>query len=297
MHAILITHTPRHIRRTLMGVVHQLRRPDSITVSLDGDSPELVSLIHACAAEFNVPIRLVTRPHQGVCRSAQVRNNGARAAIEAGAAPDDLLIFFDGDCCPAPESLKNYEALFATPGSSPVSLVLGHWCTLTPEQTQAFDEAALAAGRWPVTPSPRELQKLPARQRRYHRQMFFRKLGLGKSHKPKLASGNFGVRVSAFTAVNGFDELYEGYGQEDDDLGRRLYKSGARAVMGVDRCLVFHQWHPTRQPGPWETAPGVQRFNQPYAIHAERGLSNPAHQPVPLVTLCHSTPSPLASHV
>jgi cellulose synthase/poly-beta-1,6-N-acetylglucosamine synthase-like glycosyltransferase len=283
VHVVIITHTPRHIRRTLMGVAVQRRAADSITVSIDGDGAEVVQAVRDAAAEFGVAVNLVTRAHQGVCRSAQVRNNGARAAIEGGAGTDDVLVFFDGDCCPAPDALERFELLFAKRGKRPVALVIGHWITLSETQTKAFDERALRNGAWPVMPSDDELAKLPRRQRRYKRQLALRRLGLSKGHKPKLASGNFAIRVGEFVAVNGFDEMYEGYGQEDDDLGRRVYKHGGRAVMGVDQCLVFHQWHPTRQPGAWETAPGVERFKKPYGVEAERGLRNPKEQPMPRV--------------
>lgn len=281
-----------------MGVACQKRPADSITVTVDGDGAEIAELVAACAVEFGRSIHLVMRKHTGVCRSAQVRNNGARAAMEAAAEQSgenlpandrDALVFFDGDCSPVPENLAAYERLLETPtrnGSRKVDLVLGHWVTLTPEQTAAFDEGALKAGKWPVMPSDEELKKLPRRQRRYLRQMFLRRLGLSKGHKPKLASGNFAIRASMFRLVNGFDELYEGYGQEDDDLGRRVYRAGGRAAMGVDTAIVLHQWHPTRQPGAWQTAPGVDRFKLPYEIKAERGLMNPVEQESPVVRWC-----------
>ncbi|MBX9735847.1 MAG: glycosyltransferase [Phycisphaerales bacterium] len=297
IHVIVTTHTTRHLRRTLMGVASQWRKADSVTVTIDGDGAEILELVRACAEEFAMPIRVVSRVHQGVCRSAQVRNNGARAAI-AAAMPDDMLVFYDGDCCPAPEALERYERLFeraswgfGTMGGTAsvdddrrkVVLVIGHWITLTPEQTEQFDERALRMGKWPAKPDEEEIAKLPRRRKRYMRQLLMRKLKLAKGHKPKLASGNFGIRVSEYVAVNGFDELYEGYGQEDDDLGRRVYKHGGRVAIGVDQCLVFHQWHPTRQPGAWETAPGVARFKKPYGVEAERGLKNPVSQPDPVV--------------
>lgn len=297
IHVIVTTHTTRHLRRTLMGVASQWRKADSVTVTIDGDGAEIVELVRACSVEFGMQIRVVSRAHQGVCRSAQVRNNGARAAI-AEASPDDVLIFYDGDCCPAPEALERYERLFegsnwwagargklsrAVEGDVPVVLVIGHWITLDRDQTEQFDERGLRQGKWPARPSEEELAKLPRRRARYTRQLLMRKLGLAKGHKPKLASGNFGIRVSEFVAVNGFDELYEGYGQEDDDLGRRVYKHAGRVAIGVDQCLVFHQWHPTRQPGAWETAPGVARFKRGYSVEAERGLKNPVTQPEPRV--------------
>jgi hypothetical protein len=287
IHVIVITHTTRHLRRTLLGVAAQTRRADSVTVSIDGSLAEIRQLVADVCDETGLSIALVEREHQGVCRSAQVRNNGARAVIDSGAAPDDLLVFYDGDCCPAPDALATYHRLvFGVDGRDHQGdIVVGHWIALTPEQTEAFDEAALKRGDWPARIDPSILSRLGARRRRYKRQLLFKRLGLGKPHKPKVASGNFGVLVDFFQRVNGFDELYDGYGQEDDDFGRRVYRAGGRPIIGVDRVLVFHQWHPTRQPDAWATAPGVKRFKRPFQTRCLHGLDNPVAQPTPSVTL------------
>jgi len=53
------------------------------------------------------------------------------------------------------------------------------------------------------------------------------------------------VRRSDFEAVNGFDERFVGWGQEDDDLGLRLRAAGVRleTILGQTRSL--HVWHET----------------------------------------------------
>lgn len=294
LHVIVTTHTPRHLRRTLLGVACQSRRADSVTVTVDGDGaargpdgsgPTLREVAAAAAIEMAMPIRLVTRKHQGVCRSAQVRNNGARTLV---ANDDDLLVFFDGDCCPEHNALEAYADL----ASSGCEVMIGHWLPLTEQETASFDEAALRAGRPPAPVTPERESRLSRRVGRYRRHLLLRRLGLlqliGQGHKPKLASGNFAIRLGLFRAINGFDELYEGYGQEDDDLGRRAYKaagSASRIGIAVDSAMVFHQWHPTRAPTDWHAQPGVARFKAGYRVRCERGLERPVDQPDPMVEL------------
>lgn len=289
---IVTTHTPRHLRRTLLGVARQSRRADSVTVTVDGDctapgaggggSAGVREVVAAAAADFGLRVRLVTRAHQDVCRSAQVRNNGARAVI---GDDTDLLVFYDGDCMPERSALAAFEELDAR-GKH---VCIGHWVPLTQQETDALDEAAIAAGTFePMTPE--RWARLSQRVARYRRHLLLRRTGLlgllGQGHKPKLASGNFAVRLGLFRAVNGFDEQYEGYGQEDDDLGRRLYRaagSASRIGIAVDRALVFHQWHPTRAPVDWHAQPGVARFGRPYTVRCERGLERPVDQPLAVV--------------
>lgn len=292
VHVALSTHRTLHLRRTLLGVSVQSRPATSVIVSVDGDPDDVRRVVREASAEFGLRIVLTMRPHQGVCRSAQVRNNAVRALRDPRAGvttrPDDIVVFYDGDCCPAPDALEQHTRLHEATGSRGV--VLGHWIPLTPEQTEAFDEAALRAGNWPAKVNPELLSKLAHREKRYRRQMFLKRIWLEKAHKPKLASGNFSVRLGDYLSVNGFDEGYEGYGQEDDDLGRRLYDAGVRPIVGVRQCLVFHQWHVSRAPTDWHNAPGVVRFNERYRVRAELGMNHPKNQPASSVEVFEPVP-------
>jgi hypothetical protein len=278
-HAIISTHTTRHLRRTLLGVLAQTRRADSVTVTCDTDAADIAELVASVSAEAGAPITLVQRPFQGASRSSQVRNNGVRAILATEHAPDDLLWFLDGDCLPAPDCLMRHISL--CPAGR---LVVAFRIDLTPEQTEALDDAAILRAQ-PIIPTSDQLAGLSTRALRYRRAAFMRRLGLGKPHKPKLLSANFAVRLADYLAVNGFDEEYTGYGQEDDDLGRRLYAIGVRPAIGVATAVAYHQYHPTRAPQAWEASPNAARFAAPFTPRCEWGVANPAPQPEPVVTL------------
>lgn len=307
-HAIISTHTTRHLRRTLLGVLAQSRRPESVVVTCDTDASDIAELVALLAAERKggAPITLVQRPHQGASRSSQVRNNGVRAIVAHEHAPDDILWFLDGDCLPAPDCLEQHVRLCSSPAASGGSgrvleaggvgggggrgrvnsrgrLVVAFRIDLTPEQTDALDEASITRAE-PIVPSAAQLSGLAARARRYRRAALMRRLGLGKPHKPKLLSANFAVRLGDYLAVNGFDEEYTGYGQEDDDLGRRLYKIGVKPVIGILEAMTFHQYHPTRAPGAWEASPNAARFAKPFTPRCVHGVEDPVAQPPPQVT-------------
>ena len=59
----------------------------------------------------------------------------------------------------------------------------------------------------------------------------------------KLRSGNFGIWREDFQLVNGFDENFQGWGGEDDDLGRRLRRAGIRLESIVRQTHSYHLWH------------------------------------------------------
>lgn len=279
-HAIVITHTARHLRRTLLGVAAQSVAPVTLCVSCDSDDPAIADVVRHAARDMGRPILLVQRPHQGQSRSSQVRNNAVRALVADSTPPQpaDLLWFLDGDCIPAPDCLARILAFPAR------RLVVAFRVDLTPEQTNGITDDAVRAGTF-VTPTPQQLESLRTRDQRYRRAALLRRLGLGKPHKPKLLSANFGVTLADYQRVNGFDESYVGYGQEDDDLGRRLYAAGVRPVVAVASALAYHQWHETRAPQAWEKSPNAQRFAGAWSVRASTGLDAPAAQPTPVVTL------------
>lgn len=271
--AIVSTHTTGHLRRVLLGIACQRRRADRVVVSFDGDAAELREEAAAAAGELGIATTLVMRAHAGTARSGQVRNNAVRALAGDGVPNDALLVFLDGDICAGPGCFAAHERL-----SEAGELVLGFRHDLSEEQTAAFDDAALRDGREPVALTAQQRSALETRAKRYARQLFWKRFGLGKKHKPKLLSANFAVRLGAFARVNGFDELYEGYGQEDDDLGRRLQGAGYRPALGLREATAYHLWHPTRAPGDWEKSPNAARFLKGGPVRCVQGLANPKPQ-------------------
>src|SRR5262249_14191985 len=129
---------------------------------------------------------------------------------------------------------------------------------LTADQTGALTPEHFARGELPQVSADQE-SRLRERDRRYRRQLLLRRLGLGKDHKPKLLSANFSTPWPHYREINGFDETYVGYGQEDDDLGRRLYRAGGLPVVAVAAIPVYHLYHDTRAPGKWEESPNAAR--------------------------------------
>lgn len=279
VYAVLITHTPRHLRRSLLGIAAQSRRPDATIVSCDGDQDELAAVVAGCSAEFAVPLTIVRRAHTGSSRSSQVRNNAVRALRDHGPRSEDRIVFFDGDCCPAAGAVGAHEAL-----GGERDLVIGFRIELSEAQTERFDEEAVRRGEPPAPLEPAQMALLEDRQRRYERQRFLRRIGLTKPHKPKVLSANFSVSWGLYEKINGFDEEFIGWGGEDDDFSRRIYQAGGRPVVAITRAVVYHQYHPTRAPASWRQAPGVGRFKQRLPMRCARGLDNPLEQPAVRVT-------------
>ncbi len=62
----------------------------------------------------------------------------------------------------------------------------------------------------------------------------------GKRTRPRIRGGNFAVAADLFQAVNGFDEVYCGYGKEDSDLRDRMRNAGARGISVWTSAIATH---------------------------------------------------------
>lgn len=285
--AIICTHTPRHLRWTLLGLATQRRKADRVVVSTDGVKPDIRAVMESAAEEWGLPLVLVEREHAGIARSGQVRNNAVRGLRRIGVNDDAVLVFFDGDMFATPGVLAEHERLMsgraARPDGGGFEWVIGWRIELTQAQTAAMSDAEALAGRLPVDVSAEQFAALDRQQWRMAKYMHLRRLGLHrlglvKPHKPTILAANFGARLRVFEAVNGFDERFEGYGQEDDDLARRLHQGGYRAAVGVRDCVNLHLWHETRAPIDWETSPTVKMLHAPAPTRCVEGLDRPRAQ-------------------
>ena len=48
--------------------------------------------------------------------------------------------------------------------------------------------------------------------------------------------------------MNGFDQNFVGWGYEDDDFARRLYRAGVEPQSVMDQARAIHLWHPSLAP-------------------------------------------------
>lgn len=284
---ILITHTPDRLRRTILGVAWSSRPADRVVLSCDSDNPAILDAARDAAHEAGLLLTVIQRPNTGRGRAAQARNNAVRFLLAEGFGPGARLVFLDGDCVPLHETIARHERALER-----ADLVLGWRYDLTPEQDASFDEPALRRGAMPFSPTAEQTRAVEKRHGRYRRQLVLRRLGLAKPHKPKLLSANFACTLDAYRAVNGFDESFEGWGQEDDDFGKRLMQSGRRVRVALRDILACHQYHPTRAPADWKQSDNARRLRAGRPPVCERGLSNPLDQPEPAVIRLDPPASP-----
>jgi len=238
---------PRHLALVLASIAAQTGVDGRIEVIVadDGSCDETADVVAGFSATTRMPVRFATEPHAGF-RLARVRNRGARLA------GGDYLLFLDGDCILPRDHLATYLDR-RRPGVAHLG-----GCARLPEAASAtLSPATLASTGIEALVPASERQLLRHRFRKAWWQELLR-----HPTKPRLVGNNFGVWRRDFERVNGFDERFTGWGQEDDDFGLRLRAAGVRLQSILDRTCSFHVWHPTDPTATkrWRDGPNVGYF-------------------------------------
>ena len=258
----------------LRGLAPQCGEDHVVVVADDGSRPEQVAALRAGLPRFTCPVKHVWQPDVGFT-AARSRNLGA---LHADA---DYLVFLDGDCVPNPHFVRLHAQL-AEPGC----FVNGSRVLLSPRLTRdtvegRADLSSLQATDWLRLRVGGDVNKLTHlvhwRGAPFRVEKRFRWKGI--------RSCNFALHRSDYEAVNGFDEIYSGWGHEDADLVLRLHHQGSRRKNGFLGTEVFHLWHrESSREGEQANRQRVLARMKTGIIRAESGLAEAARAKDVVVT-------------
>jgi glycosyltransferase involved in cell wall biosynthesis len=243
---------PRHLELVLASIAAQTGVDGrfEVIISDDGSTDGTASLVRDFAAQARFPVRFTSQPHDGF-RLARTRNAGARLSAS------DYLLFLDGDCILPHDHVAAYLERRRR-GQA----LLGYCARLPEDTSERLDPATIATTDLSSLAPASERQLLAKRFRKAWWHAMLR-----HSTKPRLAGGNCGMWRRDFEAVNGCDERFVGWGQEDDDLGLRLRAAGVRLESILDRTWSLHVWHPVDTSATPRWRDGV---NVPYFLRRGR---------------------------
>ncbi len=253
----------------LLGLARQTVLPAEVLIADDGSNPSLVETVKAISKSLPFPVTHVWQPSEGF-RASRSRNNAIHLA--AG----NILGFLDQDTVPHHNWLEVHLKHVA-----PGRVCLARIFPLTEDETRNLTHDTVRSGEFEQWQAPQHWEKLRGQQRKYCFYAFMRRLRLPfKPTRPSLSSGNISACRDDVLAVNGFDEDYVGWGQEDDDLGRRLYLNGVRPVPILTRAFTTHAWHPSRH-AEWHKGANLDRYRQCVtSCRCSKGLDAHPHQDV-----------------
>ena len=198
--------------------------------------------------EFSVPgVELIAHVNSPKPHLARARNLAGGWAAQAG--DDEVIIFLDADCLPAPGLVERYEAALA---EHPDAVVSGPVTYLAEgdsgdERVASFvaDPGLLIGLADPHEARPRLAENAQRVATDEEYSVFW--------------SLTFALTGATWRRLRsewgGFDEDFSGYGGEDTDFGWQLREHGV-PLWWVGGAHAFHVWHPVSSP-PWENLPDI----------------------------------------
>ena len=218
------------LEKALFSLEAQSVKPDELIISDDGSSEDVLGFLKQHRDHFPFPVRYVRQEDKGF-RLARCRNNAARNAS------GDFLIFLDQDLV-----LTHHYLLAFFWHRRPKRFLVGYPVRLLSEQTELITREQIQHGNYHGLIKTEQIKKI---RQQYWKENYYRllyQIGL-RSMGPKLRGGVVGFFKKDFIHVNGYDEKFEGWGNEDDNLGRRFYQAGISGKNPFFKELCLHLYH------------------------------------------------------
>jgi glycosyltransferase involved in cell wall biosynthesis len=255
---------PAALKLCLESLFAQHDNNFEIIIADDGSSPANLEIAQAYCAYSPVPTSYIHHDDHGF-RAGTIRNKAVAQS------KGEYLLFIDGDCILRPGFIAWHRQLAAVGCFVPGNRVL-----LNQPFTQKVIEQQI-----PLHAKPFYYFIFLWLQKKINRISGFVHLPLGflRHTQPKkwqkAMTCNLGVWKNDFIRVNGFDELFEGWGYEDSDLVIRLIHAGIVRKEGRFAVPVLHLWHShndkSKQDMNYQRL--LERLQQQDFIRAKKGIS------------------------
>jgi len=252
---------PQYLKLSIMSLAAGTMRPSEVLIADDGSTPDTLAAINWLRESLRdaFPVIHVRQEHAG-CRKQKIVNETVRQAT------GDYLLFIDGDCIVHHNFMQAHIQ-----ANDPNAILAGQRVQIGQELTEIILRQQMMVNR--LTPS---LLIDFMRRRSHHfqeaivvRNTLLRKL-LGKD-RIKSANSVIGCNCSLykklFMDINGYDEDFCGFGDEDADLGVRIVNQGKIIKSVRNLAIIFHLYHP----GTWSMT--TEQFKQ-NAIVKKRRIQN-----------------------
>jgi GT2 family glycosyltransferase len=244
-----------------LSLARQERLPDQIVVADDGSGSETARVVDQLRQEVPCPVCHAWQDDLGWRLSAS-RNNAVRMST------GDYLIFIDGDVI----TDRGFVAAHVQ-HSRRGTFLIGNAFPLDEATSGRMTEDDVRSGAFGDALRPLAEGHLARIHRRNQWHTALRRVHLCKRHKPKLVGLNFSLYRSDLELVNGFDEEFMGWGQEDDDFGMRLMSAGVRPKSIVPSAVAYHLYHMSGQSRSWHASRNSQRLLRPHIpVFCDQGL-------------------------
>lgn len=222
-----------HLRALFLCLLRQKKQADELIITDDGSSQKVLDFIGDLIPKAQFKVKHIYQEDKGF-RKTRALNNAVRNST------GDLLIFCDQDLIFGEEYI---ETIVNNIKSN--IFLMGRAHHTTEEQKNL-----ILSDIENINSYNEIIKKLPAkyietidkmlkedRKRRIIKTFKLAKRGI------RLVGMSYALMKEAYLKVNGYDENYIGWGQEDDDFGNRLTVAGINGRELITKNIQLHLWH------------------------------------------------------
>lgn len=222
-----------HFRALFLCLLRQKKQADELIITDDGSSQKVLDFISDLIPKAQFKVKHIYQEDKGF-RKTRALNNAVRNST------GDLLIFCDQDLIFGEE----YIETIANNIKNNIFLMGRAHHTTEDEKNIILSDIEN------INSYNEIIKKLPAkyietidkmlkedRKRRIIKTLRLAKRGI------RLVGMSYALMREAYLKVNGYDENYVGWGQEDDDFGNRLTVAGINGKELITQNIQLHLWH------------------------------------------------------
>ena len=222
-----------HLRALFLCLLKQKKQPDELIITDDGSSQKVLDFIGDLIPKSEFKVKYIYQEDKGF-RKTRALNNAVRNSI------GDLLIFCDQDLIFGEEYVETIagnikENIFLMGRAHTLKREEKDFVLENIEKINLYEEIVK---NLPDSYIPTIKKMLNEDKRRRLLKTFkLAKRGI------KLVGMSYALMKNAYIKVNGYDENYIGWGQEDDDFGNRLTVAGINGKELITKNIQLHLWH------------------------------------------------------
>ena len=222
-----------HLRALFLCLLRQKRQADELIITDDGSSQNVLDFISDLIPKAQFKVKHIYQEDKGF-RKTRALNNGVINS------EGELLVFCDQDLIFGEEYIEYIEK-----NIKKGCFLLCRPISVNEEEKDIILKKIELSNKYEELLKPLPKDYLESVNRTLKTDRKRRILNLLKLSKRgiKLVGMSYAVMKSDYLTVNGYDENYNGWGEEDDDFGNRLYVAGIKGKELKTPNMQIHLWH------------------------------------------------------